>query len=75
MIVTAVAVVLATLVRALLTPLWGSGYAFITYYPAIMFVAVAFDWRHGPIATLVSATLSALLFLNPPLHDTTTRSR
>lgn len=71
MVVTAGALVLATLIRAFCIPLWGSAYTFITYYPAIMFVAVAFGWRHGLIATLVSAALSALLFLHPaaPRHD------
>jgi PAS domain S-box-containing protein len=47
-----------------LTPLWGSGYTFITYYPAIMFIAVANGWRHGIVATLVSSTLSIGLFLD-----------
>lgn len=55
---------LATGLRMALTPLWGSAYTFITYYPAIMVVAVACGWRHGAGATLVSAALSAWFFLD-----------
>ncbi len=65
-LLTAVALGLATGLRMALTPLWGSGYTFITYYPAIMFVAVACGWRHGTGATLVSAALSAWFFLDVP---------
>ncbi|MBS0170045.1 MAG: PAS domain S-box protein [Nitrospira sp.] len=55
---------LATGLRMALTPLWGSTYTFITYYPAIMFVAVACGWRHGAGATLISAALSAWFLLD-----------
>ncbi len=63
-LLTAVVLGIATGLRMALTPLWGSGYTFITYYPAIMFVAVACGWRHGTGATLVSATLSGWFFLD-----------
>lgn len=65
-LLTAVVLAMATGLRMTLTPLWGAGYTFITYYPAIMFVAVACGWRHGTGATLVSAALSAWFFLDVP---------
>lgn len=63
-LLTVAALALATGLRMALTPLWGSGYTFIAYYPAIMFIAVANGWRHGIGATLISAALSAGLFLD-----------
>lgn len=63
-LLTAVTLAVATGLRMALTPLWGSGYTFITYYPAIMFIAVANGWRHGIVATLASAALSIGLFLD-----------
>lgn len=63
-LLTAAALALATGVRMALTPLWGSGYSFITYYPAIMFIAVTNGWRHGIVATLLSTALSTGLFLD-----------
>ena len=63
-LLTTVTLALATGLRVALTPLWGSGYTFITFYPAIMFIAVANGWRHGIVATLVSSAISILLFLD-----------
>ncbi len=62
-LLTVAALALATGLRMALTPLWGSGYTFITYYPAIMFIAVVNGWRHGIGATLISSALSVGLFL------------
>ena len=62
-LLTTVTLALATGLRVALTPVWGSGYTFITYYPAIMFIAVANGWRHGIIATVLSSALSIGLFL------------
>lgn len=62
-LLTAAALALATGLRMALTPLWGSGYTFITYYPAIMLIAVVNGWRHGIVATLISAALTIGLFL------------
>ena len=62
-LLTTVTLALATGLRVALTPLWGSSYTFITYYPAIMFIAVANGWRHGIIATVLSSALSTGLFL------------
>ena len=56
---TAAALALATGLRMALTPVWESAYTFITYYPAIMFVAIANGWRHGIGAVLIAAALSA----------------
>ena len=56
---TAAALALATGLRMALTPVWESAYTFITYYPAIMFVAIANGWRHGIGAALIAAALSA----------------
>ena len=63
-LLTTVTLGVATGLRMALTPLWGSGYTFITYYPAIMFIAVANGWRHGVAATLVSSALSIALFFD-----------
>ena len=63
-LLTTATLALATGLRMALTPLWGSGYTFITYYPAIMFIAVANGWRHGLVATVVSSALSIGLFLD-----------
>ena len=65
-LVTLAVLALATGLRMTLTPLWGSDYTFITYYPTIMFIAVACGWRYGIGATLASAALSAGLFLDGP---------
>lgn len=62
-LLTTVTLALATGLRMALTPLWGSGYTFITYYPAIMFIAVVNGWRHGIVATVLSSALSIGLFL------------
>ncbi len=54
---------LATGLRLALTSLWGADYIFITYYPAIVVIALASGWRYGIGATLIAAALSAgLLF-------------
>ncbi len=63
-LLTVVTLAIATGLRMALTPLWGSGYTFITYYPAIMFIAVVNGWRHGIVAILVSSALSIGLFLD-----------
>ena len=55
--------------RAALSPLWGSGYTFITYYPAILVIAALGGWRFGLIGTFASALLSYVIFL--PLHQLT----
>ena len=63
-LLTTTTLALATGLRMALTPLWGSDYTFITYYPAIMFIAVANGWLHGIVATLVASALSIILFLD-----------
>lgn len=63
-VLTVAVFALATGLRMALTPLWGSAFAFITYYPAVTFIAVTCGWRHGLAATLISAALSAGLFLD-----------
>lgn len=62
-ILSGLAVVIATLARAAMTPLWGSGYTFISYYPAIMFSLWVGGWKVGLAATLLSGLLSLALFL------------
>ncbi len=64
---TALALAVATAARAALTPLWGSGYTFITFYPAIMVSASLGGWRFGLSATFASAILSCAIFL--PLNQ------
>ena len=63
----AVALLVATAARAAFTPLWGSEYTFIAYYPAVMFAVRIAGWKAGIIATLASALLSVALFLPHPL--------
>lgn len=67
LLITAGGLTLATLIRAALTPLWGAGYTFITYCPAIMFSTLVGGWRHGLLATALSALLAFMLFLDTPL--------
>ena len=56
---------IAMLLRISLTPLFGSGYTFITFYPATMFSTVIAGWRYGLATAAASAMLSILLFLDP----------
>jgi PAS domain S-box-containing protein len=63
-LLTLAVLTLATGLRMTLTPIWGSAYTFITYYPAITFIAVACGWRYGLGATLAAALLSTGLFLD-----------
>src|SRR5690349_10828240 len=54
----------ATLLRAFLTPLWGSGYPYITYYPVILLTTVIAGWAYALLATGLATVLSAWLFLS-----------
>ena len=58
------ALALATVVQSLLTPLWGSNYTYITYYPAIMFATLVAGWKFGCLATCAAAVLTPALFLS-----------
>jgi PAS domain S-box-containing protein len=60
-----IAVVLATLLRLALHGLFGTGFAFITFYPAVAIVALLFGARAGVLATVLS-TLAADYYLIPP---------
>ncbi|MCC2643923.1 MAG: uncharacterized protein K0S45_4336 [Nitrospira sp.] len=55
----------ATLLRLLFTPLVGSGYAFITYYPAIIFSTIVGGWKCGLFASVASEVLAVLIFIDP----------
>ncbi|MFM2007461.1 MAG: Oxygen sensor histidine kinase NreB, partial [Pseudomonadota bacterium] len=57
---------LATVLRMALTPVLGPDYAFITYYPVIMLTTLLGGWRHGVLATLASALVASVLFLDRP---------
>ena len=54
-----------TLLRVLLTPLLGTGYAFITYYPAIIFSTIVGGWKYGLFASVASEALAVLMFIDP----------
>lgn len=56
----------ATLFRMTLTPVLGPDYAFITYYPVILFTALVGGWKQGVLATLISSLLAITLFLDRP---------
>lgn len=62
---TAGVLAIATLLRVLLTPVFGSGYTFITFYPATMFSTVIAGWRYGLATAVAAAFLSVLLFIDP----------
>ena len=56
----------ATVLRMTLAPVLGPDYAFITYYPVIMFATLVGGWKHGVLATLASALVATTLFLDRP---------
>ena len=47
------------------TPALGTGYAFITYYPAIIFSTLVGGWKCGLLASLLSEVLAVVLFIDP----------
>jgi PAS domain S-box-containing protein len=49
----------------LFTPLLGSGYAFITFYPAIIFSTILGGWKYGLFATVTSEAVAVLIFIDP----------
>jgi PAS domain S-box-containing protein len=49
----------------LFTPLLGSGYAFITYYPAIIFSTIVGGWKCGLFASVASEAIAVLIFIDP----------
>ncbi|GFM30726.1 sensor histidine kinase [Novosphingobium sp. PY1] len=61
----AVAVLVPTVLRYLLGPSVNP-VPFVTYFPAVMFVAVCLGWRWAAIATLLSAVAVNRLFLTHP---------
>lgn len=52
----------ATALRLLLQPALGPDYAFITYYPVILFATLVGGWRQGVLVTLLSALFASALF-------------
>ena len=60
-----IAVVLATLLRLALHGLFGTGFAFITYFPAVAIVALLFGGRAGVLATVLSALATDYYFIRP----------
>ena len=55
-----------------LTPLWGLATPSFTYYPAIMFVAVACGWRYGTGCDARVGGIVRMVFLDvsgSPLHE------
>ena len=68
-ILTVTILTVTTLLRVLLTPLLGTGYAFITYYPAIIFSTIIGGWKYGLFASLASEVLAVVLFVDPIAHS------
>jgi PAS domain-containing protein len=64
-VLTIAILAVATLLRLLFTPLLGSGYAFITYYPAIIFSTIVGGWKCGLFASVASEALAVLIFIDP----------
>ena len=54
----------ATALRLLLQPALGPDYAFITYYPVILFATLVGGWRQGVLLTLLSALFASALFID-----------
>jgi PAS domain S-box-containing protein len=67
-ILTIAILAVATLLRLLFTPVLGSGYAFITYYPAIIFSTIIGGWKYGLFASVASEALAVLVFIDPIAH-------
>ncbi|MGR8933817.1 MAG: PAS domain S-box protein [Gammaproteobacteria bacterium] len=65
-LITVCGLVLAILLRAILTPLWAHNYPFITFYPAIMLSSIVGGVKHGLFATAVSALLVFIFFFDAP---------
>jgi PAS domain S-box-containing protein len=63
----------ATLLRVLLEPALGGGYAYITYFPAVVAASVVGGWRGGLVA-LVASTLIAWWFFLPNTYSFEVRS-
>ena len=62
----AVGIVLAaTLLRLVLLPDLGTGYAFITFYPALMLAALYGGLRAGLLATFLSAAMADYFWMEP----------
>lgn len=68
---TAIAVVVPTLLRLAIDG-GRNGIPFITYFPAIVLVALFLGWRYGVLAAVASAAAARLLFMEgrPPLVET-----
>src|SRR5690348_14809576 len=64
-VLTFAIVAVATVLRMLFTPLLGSGYAFITYYPAIIFSTILGGWKYGLFASVTSEAVAVLIFIDP----------
>ncbi|HET9963144.1 MAG TPA: PAS domain S-box protein [Nitrospiraceae bacterium] len=64
-VITGGAILLATLLRWVLAPLWGSSFPYITYYPAIIFTTLVAGWKQGVAATLLAGICVPLLFSDP----------
>ncbi len=64
-------VILATLIRHLLNPLWHQGLIFITFYPAIIFSAWYGGMRPGIVATGLSAIIATIFWIPFPFASIT----
>jgi len=60
-LLTVAALALATLVRLGLDAAWPDRFPFLPFFPAILLCAMVAGWRHGLLATALSALLSVLL--------------
>jgi PAS domain S-box-containing protein len=65
--ITLALLAVATAIRMALTLVWGTGYAFLTYYPVIMLSTLVGGWQQGVIATALATLLSYSLFFDHPL--------
>jgi PAS domain S-box-containing protein len=64
LLLTVVALALATLVRFALDAAWSDRFPFLPYFPAVLLCAMVAGWRYGALATAVSALLSVLMTEN-----------
>ena len=69
LLLTIVALALATAVRLVLDTVWSANFPFLPFFPAILLCAIVAGWRYGALATLVSALLA--VFIRDPVVAST----
>src|SRR5262245_9942063 len=66
-LVTLLTLAVATAARVALTPVLGHQYPFITFFPAVAFVARYAGFRFALVSVVLDALSAGIFFYNPPL--------